>query len=268
MAVDLSPERLRSCIRTKELGQQVVCFEKTDSTNLQADRLAKEGAPHGTLVVADLQSAGRGRRGRRWQQEPGTMIAMSLVLRPELLPDKASMLTLVAAHSVATAIEKMTEVSAFIKWPNDIVINAKKTVGILTEMSLEQGRIGHIILGIGINVGTEAFPEEIRETATSLYLETGKKPERCELIAAVLEQLEKDYAIFLENQDLSGILENYNAHLINRGKEVKILDGAGEYTGVSRGITKTGELLVEREDGKVEAVYAGEVSVRGLYGYV
>ena len=267
-AADLSMERLRSSIQTSTLGQQIVRFEETDSTNIQADRLAKEGAPHGTLVVAEMQTAGRGRRGRSWQQEPGTMIAMSLILRPEIAPDEASMLTLVAAHSIAVTIEIMTEVSAFIKWPNDIVINGKKTVGILTEMCLEQGRIGHIIVGIGINVGTKAFPEELREIATSLYLETGKPIERCELIGAFLEQFEKDYELFLEKRNLSGILPGYNARLINQGREVKILDVAGEYTGISRGVTKTGELLVEREDGRLETVYAGEVSVRGLYGYV
>lgn len=267
-AADLSLKRLHSCMRTKVLGQQIVCFERIDSTNLQADRLAKEGALHGTLVVADMQTAGRGRRGRSWQQEPGTMAAMSLILRPEIAPDEASVLTLVAAHSVALTLEKMTGVSAFIKWPNDIVINGKKAVGILTEMCLEQGKIGHIILGIGINAGTEVFPEELKETATSLYLETGKKPERCELIASVLEQFEKDYATFVKWHNLSGILESYNAHLINCGREVKILDTMGEYTGISKGVTETGELLVERADGRVEAVYAGEVSVRGLYGYV
>ena len=250
------------------MGQKVVFFEQTDSTNVQADRLAKEGAVHGTLVVADMQSAGRGRRGRSWQQEPGTMAAMSLILRPDIAPDKASMLTLVAAHSTAAAIEKMTGLSAFIKWPNDIVVNQKKVVGILTEMCMSQGAMQHIVLGIGINVGTKQFPEELRETATSLYLETGKEIDRGRLIAAVMEQFETDYETFLQTEDLTGLLEDYNRHLINRGREVKILEPGREHTGISRGITETGELLVELADGSVEAVYAGEVSVRGIYGYV
>lgn len=265
---DFTQEQLRACISTKALGQQLVCLEQTDSTNLRADELAKKGAAHGTLVTADMQSAGRGRRGRLWQQEPGTMIAMSLILRPALTPDEASMLTLIAAHSTALAIEKMTGVSAYIKWPNDIVLGGKKAVGILTEMCLEGGRIGHIILGIGINVGTEHFPAELADTATSLYLETGRKFRRCELVGEVLWQLEKEYEQFLERKDLSAIREDYNAHLISRGKEIRILDPAGEYTAISGGITKTGELLAERADGSVERVYAGEVSVRGLYGYV
>lgn len=265
---ELTPEKLRAHLKTSAFGCQIVCFDQTDSTNRQADCLAKDGAPHGMLVVADMQSSGRGRRGRSWQQEPGAAVAMSLVLRPTIEPDEASMLTLAAAHSTALAIEKMTGLKAFIKWPNDIVINGKKAVGILTEMYLEQGRIGHIIVGIGINTAAEDFPQELRETATSLYLETGKKTERCELIAEVLAQFEQDYEAFLAQRNLSAILEDYNAHLIHRGKEIKILDGAGEYTGMSKGVTKTGELLVERGGGKTEAVYAGEVSVRGLYGYV
>lgn len=265
---DLTQEQLRACIRTRTLGQQLVCLEQTDSTNLRADELAKKGAAHGMLVTADMQSAGRGRRGRLWQQEPGTMIAMSLILRPTLPPDAAAMLTLVAAHSTALAIEKVTGVSAYIKWPNDIVLGGKKAVGILTEMCLEGGRIGHIILGIGINVGTGHFPAELADTATSLYLETGKRFRRCELAAEVLWQLEQEYEQFLTKGDLSAIRDDYNAHLVSRGKEVRILDPAGEYTAISGGITETGELMVEREDGRMERVYAGEVSVRGLYGYV
>ncbi len=264
----LTKARLSACMKTRVLGRQIFCFEQTDSTNLRADALAGEGAEHGTLVVADMQSDGRGRRGRRWQQEPGTMIAMSLILRPELKPDQAAMLTLIAAHSTALAIEEMTGVSAYIKWPNDIVLGGKKAVGILTEMRLEHGRIGHVVLGIGINAGTRQFPKELEETATSIYLETGKRIDRCELTARILQKLEGEYEQFLAVGNLAFICKDYNAHLISLGKEVKILDSAGEYTGISGGITETGELLVKRQNGDVEKVYAGEVSVRGLYGYV
>lgn len=265
---ELSPERLRGRLRTRELGREIVCYEQTDSTNRRADELARGGALHGTLVTADMQSSGRGRRGRSWQQEAGKAVAMSLILRPDMKPDEASMLTLLAAHSTVLAIEKMTGMSAYIKWPNDIVLGRKKAVGILTEMCLEHEKIGHIIVGIGINVTTEHFPQELRETATSLFLESGKKIDRCELIAEVLWQFEQDYEVFLKQKDLSAVLDEYNAHLIHFGKEVRILDGAGEYTGISKGVTKTGRLLVEHRDGRIEAVYAGEVSVRGLYGYV
>lgn len=265
---ELSPENLRSRLRTGAFGREIIYYDQTDSTNLQAAVLAEAGAVHGTLVTAQMQSAGRGRRGRSWQQERGTAVAMSLILRPDTAPDKASMLTLAAAHAIVLAIERMSGEAAYIKWPNDIVMNGKKIVGILTEMHLAGEQIADLIVGIGINVGTEHFPQEIARMASSLYLETGKRIDRCELTAEILFQFEKDYEEFLKRGDLSGILESYNAHLINRGKEVRILDEADGYTGISRGILKTGELLVEREDGRLETVYAGEVSVRGLYGYV
>ena len=266
----VSESEVASRISDGVFGQRVVSYEITDSTNTRAKQLAEEGAVHGTLVVANMQTAGKGRRGRSWQQEEGSVIAMSLLLRPTFSPDKASMLTLLAAHSVAGAIEAVTGLPAAIKWPNDIVINRKKTVGILTEMSLgvEQAAIDYIVIGIGINVNNTAFPEDIRDMATSLYLEKGERVSRSALIAESMRRLEVDYEAFLKTEDLSAILPDYNAHLISMNKEVRVLDPKGEYTGISRGMDAQGELLVERADGEIIKVYAGEVSVRGLYGYV
>lgn len=266
----VSESEIASRISDGVFGQKVVSYEITDSTNTRAKQLAEEGAVHGTLVVANMQTAGKGRRGRSWQQEEGSVIAMSLLLRPTFSPDKASMLTLLAAHSVAGAIEAVTGLPAAIKWPNDIVINRKKTVGILTEMSLgvEQAAIDYIVIGIGINVNNTAFPEEIRDMATSLYLEKGERVSRSALIAESMRRLEVDYEAFLKTEDLSAILPDYNAHLISMNKEVRVLDPKGEYTGISRGMDAQGELIVERADGEIIKVYAGEVSVRGLYGYV
>ena len=266
----VSESEIASRILDGVFGQRVVSYEITDSTNTRAKQLAEEGAVHGTLVVANMQTAGKGRRGRSWQQEEGSVIAMSLLLRPVFSPDKASMLTLLAAHSVAGAIEAVTGLPAAIKWPNDIVINRKKTVGILTEMSLgvEQAAIDYIVIGIGINVNNTAFPEDIRDMATSLYLEKGERVSRSVLIAESMRRLEVDYEAFLETEDLSAILQDYNTHLISMNKEVRVLDPKGEYTGISRGMDAQGELLVERADGELIKVYAGEVSVRGLYGYV
>ena len=266
----VSESEIASRILDGVFGQRVVSYEITDSTNTRAKQLAEEGAVHGTLVVANMQTAGKGRRGRSWQQEEGSVIAMSLLLRPTFSPDKASMLTLLAAHSVAGAIEAVTGLPAAIKWPNDIVINRKKTVGILTEMSLgvEQAAIDYIVIGIGINVNNTAFPEEIRDMATSLYLEKGERISRSTLIAESMRRLEVDYDAFLKTEDLSAILPDYNAHLSSMNKEVRVLDPKGEYTGISRGMDAQGELLVERADGEIIKVYAGEVSVRGLYGYV
>lgn len=266
----VSESELLSRLETRWLGRRVVFFEQTDSTNTQAKRLAEEGAPEGTLVVADMQTAGKGRRGRSWQQAPGTMVSMTFLLKPEFAPDRASMLTLLAAHSVAGAIEAVTGLSAAIKWPNDIVINGKKTVGILTEMSLsvEQDSIHYVVVGIGINVNIREFPEEIKDVATSLYLESGSQVNRTCLIGEVMKRFEADYEQFIALENLTGILEDYNAHLVSMNREVRVLDPKGEFQGISRGMNQNGELLVEKEDSSVVCVYAGEVSVRGLYGYV
>ncbi len=266
----LSKDEILSRMETKWLGRQVVYFNQTGSTNTEAKRLAEEGAANGTLVAADMQTAGKGRRGRSWQQSPGTMISFTFILKPEFAPDKASMLTLRAAHSVAGAMVEPPWLSPFIKWPIDIVINGKKTVGILTEMSLsvEQDSILYVVVGIGINANITTFPEELRGIATSLYLESGRKVSRSSLIAAIMKRFEGDYEMFLETEDLSGILEDYNSRLAGRDREVRVLDPKGEYSGISRGMNVNGELLVEKDDGSMVRVYAGEVSVRGLYGYV
>jgi len=266
----LSESEIASRICTKWLGREVVYFDKTGSTNTEAKRLAEEGAAEGTLVVADMQTAGKGRRGRSWQQSPGTMVSMTFILKPDFAPEKAPMVTLLAAHSVAGAIKKMTGMSASIKWPNDILVHDKKVVGILTEMSLslEQDSIYYVVVGIGINANVRSFPQELSAMATSLYLEGGRQVSRSGLIAEVMVHFEADYERFLVDGNLEGILDDYNGQLASVGRQVRVLDPKGEYTGLCHGVNRMGELLVERQDGSVSAVYAGEVSVRGLYGYV
>ena len=266
----LSESELVSRMDTVWAGRNVHYLPETDSTNQQAKRLAEDGAPHGTLVVADMQTAGKGRRGRSWQQKPGEAIAMSIILRPDFAPKYASMLTLAAADSVAKGIEKVTGMSPMIKWPNDVIVNRRKVCGILTEMgmNLEDGSIDYVVVGIGINVNQTEFPEEIRQIATSLRLEGGSGIQRSGLIAEVMRIFERDYELLAERKCLSGILEEYNARLINKDAAVKVLDPKGEFAGISLGINERGELLVKKEDGTVAEVYAGEVSVRGFYGYV
>lgn len=263
----MTKTEIESCIRGK-FGRVVEYHDAIDSTNISAKRLAEEGAQSGTLVVSDCQIAGRGRRGREWVSPSGTNVFMSLILRPDILPGSASMLTLVAALAVHEGIRQETGLEAFIKWPNDIVANGKKLCGILTEMSAELEGIHYVVAGIGINVNMEEFPQEVSSMATSLYLETGKKVRRSSLIASVLEAFERYYEEFISQGDLSGLISVYNSCMINAGKEVKILDHAGDYTGKALGINEKGELLVEMQSGEVKHVISGEVSVRGLYGYV
>ena len=264
----LSEAELLSCLKTEWAGGRTVYFDATDSTNVQAKRLAEAHAPHGTLVVSDRQDGGKGRRGRSWASPSGVGIWMSLILRPEIAPSSASMLTLAAALAVREGIQEETGLSPLIKWPNDLVLNGKKICGILTEMSTELMEIQYVITGIGINVNQREFPSEIRDTATSLSLEAGRCFRRSSLIAAILKAFEKDYAAFLKTGDLSLLLEEYNACLVNRGKEVCILDPSGEYRAVAEGIDESGSLLVTLPDGTRREIISGEVSVRGIYGYV
>lgn len=264
----MTAEEWAGQLSTHWAGRQVIYLAETDSTNNQAKRLAEEGTVHGTLVVAEQQSAGKGRRGRSWSSPPGTGIFMSLVLKPELKPECASMVTLVAALSVSRALEEVTGLKPMIKWPNDLVLNKKKVTGILTEMSAEPGKIQYIVVGIGINVNMTEFPAELKDMATSLRLEAGRQISREELTAAFLKCFEEDFEQYEKTSDLSLLLEEYNKRLINRGNEVRILDPAGEYSGKALGINEKGGLMVERENRHIEVITSGEVSVRGVYGYV
>ena len=262
-----APE-LKTVLSTVWLGSQVNCFYETDSTNRQARKLAEEGAPHGTLVAADSQSAGKGRRGRARASPRGVGVWMSFILRPELSPSKASMLTLVAGMAVVAGIRQISGLSPQIKWPNDAVVDGKKICGILTEMSTEEDSIRYVVVGIGINVNTESFPPEISDTATSLKLSLGHELKRAPLIGAVLKSFEQYYSRFMEYGDMTGLMDEYNEMLANRKRQVRVLDPHGSYEGMALGIDKEGCLLVKREDDSVSAVISGEVSVRGIYGYV
>lgn len=258
---------LESIRATEWAGCEIHYFDSIDSTNTKAKELAEEGHPAGTLVVADQQVSGKGRRGRAWESPHGTGIFMTLLLKPDINPNNASMLTLVAAMATAGAISRVTGENAQIKWPNDIVIDGKKICGILTEMSAQFDYINHIVIGIGINVHNEEFPEEIRETAGSLLLSCGKRFHRADLIEAFLEKFEKYYAVYLETEDMEGLYKEYNLMLVNMGRQVKVLDPKEPFEGKAMGITKKGELIVDTWESR-KLVSSGEVSVRGIYGYV
>ena len=264
----LNQHEIASRLQTKWIGKEVVFLNETDSTNRKARILAEEGMGHGTLIVADTQTGGKGRRGRTWYSPPGTSLAMSLILKPKLEVSKASMLTLVQAMAVASAIEEICGMEAQIKWPNDILVNGKKVCGILTEMNLEMMEISSIIIGTGVNVNQEEFPADIAEIATSLKIEKKRSLSRADIIEHICDLFEDYFEKFMESKDLSGMLDEYNARLISRGKIVKVLDPGKEFTGQALGINAFGELQVQKAEGEIVSVYAGEVSVRGIYGYV
>lgn len=263
--------------------------EMTDSTSNDISRLALGGASEGTIVTADMQTAGKGRRGRSWESTAGTSLLFSLLLRPRLEPDTAPQITLLMAMAVTKAVRQLTGLDAYIKWPNDVVVNGKKVCGILTEMQLKDGGIDFVVVGTGVNVNQTSIPVELESSATSLLLEQkrllalektvlevcdGKKFgkgmffDRDALLEHILNGFENYYELFLQKQDFSDLMTEYNEWLVSLEKEVKVLDPKGEFTGISKGINEKGELLVALPDGSVTAIYAGEVSVRGLYGYV
>ena len=259
---------LKSIWKPKWVGCEILYFDSIDSTNTKAQELAEKGYPSGTLVVADKQIAGKGRRGRNWESPSGCGIFMTLMLKPDINPNNASMLTLVSALAVAKALADITGKDAKIKWPNDIVIDGRKVCGILTEMSAQFDYINNIVIGIGINVNNSSFPEEISATASSLrLLSGGQKYRRAEIIEKIMEYFEKYYSIFLETEDLSALVNEYDAMLVNMKKQVKVLDPKEPFEGKAMGITKTGELIVDTWESR-KLVSSGEVSVRGIYGYV
>lgn len=269
-------------------GHPVYFFDEVDSTNNVIKLLAEglsvsqttqgmqvEGevwaakACEGTLAIAEYQSAGKGRRGRRWEGEKGVNVFMSFLLRPQIQPENASMLTLILAMAGRKAVEEVTGLRSQIKWPNDLVVNGKKICGMLTEMSAEMDEVHYIVAGIGINVNSKTFAPELKDKATSLSLELGRDVPRSDVIAAYGKAFEEYYEKFLQTQDMSLLIEEYNQCLVNMNRGVRVLEPQNDYSGVSLGINAQGELLVRRDDTKdVVAVRSGEVSVRGIYGYV
>lgn len=267
----LSKEELESLMQTQWAGRKILYYDETESTNRIIRRAADDGAPHGTLAVADRQTGGKGRRGRTWDSPAGCSIYMSVLLRPKIRPERASMLTLVMAVSTAEGIRDCLSAGEGekirIKWPNDIIVNGRKLAGILTEMNAQIDYIDHVTVGVGINVNTGSFPDELKHAA-SMKTEFGRTFRRSVLIAAVMKRLEENYESFIGAGDLSPLMERYRSMLINLDRDVLVIRPSGQYRGHAVGIEPTGELLVRKEDGTVEKVYAGDVSVRGVYGYV
>ena len=270
----LYSEDIESRMKEGSICKRVESYDIVDSTNIRAKQLAEQGEPEGTLVIAERQSAGRGRRGRSWFSDAGTGVFMSLILRPDILPSEVSGITLIAALATAKAIEEVCSVESQIKWPNDIVLNGKKICGILTEMSAEMNCINHVVVGIGINANNKSFDNDISDMATSIYIQTGKKSDRAQLAAVTVDKFGEYYQEFNKALSLKPFINEYNGLLVSMDKEVKILYGMKEDAdegraeiGIAKGIDETGALIVDTKEG-TKKIVSGEVSVRGLYGYV
>ena len=259
----MNKESIARGLAAKWAGCEIVYFEETDSTNRQARLLAAEGAAHGTLVIADRQSAGRGRRGRSWISPAGEGVFMSLIVRPDVPPSGVAKLSLTLALAVSRAIERETGLDARIKWPNDIVIGGRKICGMLLEMDATAEKVRSIVAGVGINVHQREFDEEIAHTASSLDLMAGRRVSRSAVVRAFLEEFERAMALSDE-----AMMDAYRARSATIGQRVQVIGLSGTYTGMAQGITESGSLLVESDAGDVREVLAADVSVRGIMGYV
>lgn len=250
-------------LKTKWLGRQVKYEESVTSTNEMGKTLANAGCANGVVCVAEEQFGGKGRLSRGWFSPAGEGLWFSVVLKPPFMPDEAPKCTLLAAVAVVRTINEYAGVKAVIKWPNDILLEGKKLVGILTEMSAEFGHINYIVIGIGINVCVpkSKVPEELRESAISLADVSKEKVNRVELLAAVLKNLEELYEMVLAD-GFAPILELWRQYSTTIGKEVKVIAPDMTYTGTAIDIDENGLLVVERDNGVIEKVVAGDVSIR------
>lgn len=255
-------EEIKVGLGTQVLGQHVHYYAETDSTQNRCQELAKEGAPEGTLVVADTQTGGKGRLGRVWHSPPGTSISMSLLLRPQLELQRCPQLTLLTAVAIVEAIRGIYTIPAEIKWPNDVLVNGKKICGILTELNAESDRINWLIIGMGINVNTlpEQFPEEVLDVATSLRIVKGESMRRVPLIQEILRRLENLYDLYVA-EGFAPIRKRWEACAITIGKRVTIRTLHGSFQGLAEGIDDSGVLLVRQDNGELTRVYSADVEV-------
>lgn len=266
---DMKEQILRYVSRDYPWKDRFHFLPQVDSTNDYLKKLAAEGAPHGTVALSDHQTGGHGRRGRSFLSPPGVGLYLSILLRPECPPTRLMHLTCAAGVAMCNAIEKSAGFRPGIKWTNDIVYGKRKLGGILTELRLNaQGLVDYAIVGIGINCCQSAqdFPPEIREVAGSLAMVTGQKIDRFRVAAAELDALYDMSAGLLTGQD--ALLAQYRRDCITIGQEVSLVRGDEIRHGRALDVDGEGALVVLFPDGHTEAVNSGEVSVRGMYGYV
>ena len=256
----LTPDLLRQQLKGSMFSKKIHHYFRTDSTNRVALELGYTNEPEGSVVLAEEQTAGRGRAGRNWHSERATGIYVTLLLRPRISPVRAPLLTMMAGLSAHAAIHAQTGLQSDVKWPNDLMLNGKKLGGILTEMHAEPTLVRFVIVGIGINVNQEKFPSELSGIATSLRAETGKPQSRLELLARLLREFETDYNRFLRDGPDSIIERFTQVSSYARGKRVRVSNGNESYVGVTAGLRPEGLLQVQQDDGMLVTVLAGDVT--------
>lgn len=264
----LNLQDIEGHLDTKFIARKIYYFDRIDSTNLKAKEIGGEEV-EGTIVLAEEQIGGRGRLGRTWASPRGKGLYLSIILKPDISPDKLSQITLIAAAALCKALEDMG-MEGKIKWPNDIILGNRKVCGILTEIAFKSNKINHCIMGIGINVNLDRgdIPEELRDKAGSLKIFTGKEIKREELLGRVLNHFERLYLPFKEEREISKSIEISRKHSLLIGRNVRIRGESKEEIGEVLDINEKGELVVKFKDSRIEAIFSGEVSIRGIDGYI
>lgn len=256
----LLPEEIQAELGTAVVGRKVLYFDEVDSTNVRAFELGEAGAPDGTVVVADRQTAGKGRLGRRWASPGGVNFYASVLLRPPILPRQAPQLTFVSALAAACAVTEVSGLDARVKWPNDLLLHGRKVAGLLNEMSAEFERIHFVVLGIGVNLNmrVEQFPPELRYPATSVVLEKGEPVSRLVFARAFCRRLDELYRRYLA-EGFEPIRRGWQERCDLFGGRVQVDQASRILEGIAVGIDEDGALLVRLDDGTVEKVLAGDV---------
>jgi BirA family biotin operon repressor/biotin-[acetyl-CoA-carboxylase] ligase len=247
----------------KTIGRDIRVFEKTNSTNDVAEKLARDEVKEGVVVFAESQTRGRGRLGRKWISPPRKGLWFSVLLRPDLRPQAATQLTVVAATALLRAIREQTGLTPEIKWPNDILIGGRKVAGVLTELSAELDHVRHLILGIGVDVNLSAseFPAELRKLATSLKIEAGRHIPRASLAAAILRELDRDYERIRDHR-FQEIADEWEQHCATLGRRVSIQIGERVLQGHAEALDEDGALLLRTQHGRLERIIGGDVTLQ------
>jgi len=260
----LTAQMLRKGLKTRRFGSKVFCFEVIDSTNACARALASCWADEGTVIVAEQQTAGRGRMGRTWVANPFENLTFSVILRPDTPAEGINLLPLYAGVAVAEAIERATGLSVVCKWPNDLLVNDKKVAGILIEGSLKESSVEYVVIGIGINVNQREFPPEISSTATSLIIEGGKEYSREDLFREVMRSMEAHYK-GLTSHGFQRIIPKWIDRSAMIGRRISVNQNGSILTGTVKGVNEQGALLLD-VDGTQTTLHAGDVTILGTNG--
>jgi BirA family biotin operon repressor/biotin-[acetyl-CoA-carboxylase] ligase len=264
--LDLAPEKIRAALRSRLIGRPLVVLGEVGSTNDHIMAAGRAGSPEGLAVLADRQTAGRGRLGRAWASPPGVGVYTSILLRPRQPARHSPLLTLVAGLTVADAIAGITGLAPRLKWPNDVLVDGRKVAGILTEMASLDAWVGYVVIGIGINVnhGAGDFPEDLRLAATSLLLAAARPIPRGDVAAEVYNGLDRWYQVFCEGR-FEAILAGGRDRSATLGQPVEVLGGEGGWEGLAEDLDADGALLVREEGGGLRRVLASDVSIRTTF---